>query len=76
VLTCSFIKDLVIFKIVYNKLKKYFKPQDNRVFIDYSDQLINILLARYSNIKEYILVFQHIQKKLVKLSDHAILQEY
>jgi hypothetical protein len=44
--------------------------------MDYSDQLINILLAGYSNIEEYTLVFQYIQKKLAKLSDHAILQKY
>jgi hypothetical protein len=37
---------------------------------------MNISFARYSNIKEYILVFQHIQKKLVKLLDYTILQEY
>jgi hypothetical protein len=57
VLACFFTKDLVIFEIVYDKLKKHFKPQDNKIFIDYSNQLINILLAGYSNIKKYILVF-------------------
>jgi hypothetical protein len=57
VLACSFIKDLVIFEIVYDKLKKYFKPQGNRIFIDYSDQLMNIFLVGYSNIKEYTLAF-------------------
>jgi hypothetical protein len=34
---------------------------------------MNILLAGYFNIKEYILVFQYIQKKLIKLLDHVIL---
>jgi hypothetical protein len=56
-LACFFTKDLVMFEIIYDKLKKHFKPQDNRVFIDYSNQLMNILLAGYSNIEEYTLVF-------------------
>jgi hypothetical protein len=57
ILARSFTKDLVMFEIVYDKLKKHFKPQDNRVFIDYSDQLMNISLAGYSNIEEYTLAF-------------------
>jgi hypothetical protein len=56
-LACFFTKDLVMFEIIYDKLKKHFKPQDNRVFIDYSNQLMNISLAGYSNIEEYTLVF-------------------
>jgi hypothetical protein len=37
---------------------------------------MNILLARYSNIEKYTLVFQYIQEKLAKLLDHTIFQEY